>query len=219
MVLDAGIVARSHARARDPVRAAPLRADRLCLPDARFAVRGRGRRPGDVHPGLARIRPLRGPGRRQVVALPHHHERLPRHAERPGAPRHADGSRPGARADRVEPERADRGDLDPADPRSRRRRRRPRDDSARIRRGAPASAAASARRADPLRGPALAGDRGGRAARDERRVGEQRAAAGSRDARRERRHACGRRRPSSTRRIARCSRATSRRSSSTTSRR
>ena len=51
------------------------------------------------------------------------------------------------------------------------------DDQARLRRGAAAPAAAPARGADPLRGAALAGGRGGGAARDERRLGEQRPAA------------------------------------------
>ena len=67
---------------------------------------------------------------------------------------------------------------------------RTRDDPARARRRAPAPAAPPARRPDPLRGAALAGDRGRRAARDERRVRQQRAPAGARDARGERsRHA------------------------------
>ena len=87
-----------------------------------------------------------------------------------------------------EPEHAARGDLDRADPRRPRRpgrrRRRARDDPARVRRRAAAPAAAPARGADPLRGAPLAGDRGRRAARDDRRVGQQRAAAGPRDARR-----------------------------------
>ena len=85
------------------------------------------------------------------------------------------------------------------------RRRRPgrgrgraRVDPARVRRRAPAPAAAPARRADPLRGAALAGDRGRRAARDERRLGQQRAPAGARDARGERRSTPASRRPRST---------------------
>ena len=53
-----------------------------------------------------------------------------------------------------------------------------------VRRRAPAPAAQAARGADPARGPALAGRRGRGAARDHRRVGEQRAAAGAGDARR-----------------------------------
>src|SRR5919198_688412 len=65
----------------------------------------------------------------------------------------------------------------------RERRARPMDhDPARVRRGAAAPAAAAARRPDPLRGAALEGRRGGRAPRDQRRVGEQRAAAGAGDA-------------------------------------
>ena len=90
---------------------------------------------------------------------------------------------------------AARGHLDRADPRRPRRprrrsggrRSRTRHDPARIRRGAAASAAASARGADPVRGAPLAGDGGRRAARLERRVGQQRAAARARNARRRRR--------------------------------
>ena len=84
-----------------------------------------------------------------------------------------------------------RDDVDPADPRrprraggrSRRRRGRARDDPPGVRRRPAAPAAAPARRADPVRGAALEGDRGRRAARDERRLGQQRAAACARDAR------------------------------------
>ena len=38
----------------------PPRADRLLLPNARLAVRGGGRRPGDVAAGLEGLRPVRG---------------------------------------------------------------------------------------------------------------------------------------------------------------
>ena len=58
-----------------------------------------------------------------------------------------------------------------------------RDDAARLRRGAPAPAAAPARRPDPLRGARLEGHGGGRAARHERRVGEQRPSTGAGDSR------------------------------------
>src|SRR5436190_2203320 len=54
---DAGPVAHPQARLRragKPARAAPVGADRLLLPDARLIVRSRGRRPGVVHPGVAR---------------------------------------------------------------------------------------------------------------------------------------------------------------------
>ena len=114
---------------------------------------------------------------------------------------------------------AARGDVDRADPG---RRSRPtvaavaRDDPARVRRRAAAPAAAPARGADPLRGAALEGDRGRRAARHERRVGEQRAPARARDARGERPRADRSDAGRSTRPTARCSRATSRRSSATT---
>ena len=218
---------RPPPRAGGQARAAPVGADRLLLPHARVAVRGRGRRAGDADPRVAELRPLRGPRRAALVALPHRDERVPRHAERAGAPRAADGSRAVARAGAGQPEHAARGDVDPADPRqpgrargrSGRRRSGARDDPARVRRRAAASAAAPARGADPVRGAALAGDRGRRAARDQRRVGQQRAAAGARDDRGDRPRRRPIRRRRSTRRTARCSPATSRRSSSTTSRR
>ena len=52
----------------------------LLLPDARLAVRGRGRGAGDVHPRVARLRALRGTRGAPLVALPDRDERLPRHA-------------------------------------------------------------------------------------------------------------------------------------------
>ena len=116
--------------------------------------------------------------------------------ERPRAARPPDGPRAGARAGRGEPEHAARGHLDRADPRRARRprgadpaevARGARDDPARVRRRAAAPAAAPARGADPVRGAALEGDRGRGAARDERRVGQQRPPARAGDARRERR--------------------------------
>ena len=60
---------------------------------------------------------------------------------------------------------------------------RPRDDPARVRRGAPEPSPATARGAHPVRGAALAGLRGRGAARHERGVRELRAPAGARDAR------------------------------------
>ena len=65
--------------------------------------------------------------------------------------------------------------------------RRARDDPPRVRRRAAAPAAAAARGADPVRGAALEGVGGRGAPRHERRVGEQRAPAGARDARDEQR--------------------------------
>ena len=53
-----------------------------------------------------------------------------------------------------------------------------------VRLGAPTTSAEAARGPDPARGPPLAGQRGRRAARHERRVGEQRAPAGACHARR-----------------------------------
>ena len=77
---DAGPAHRPRAggRAQTP----PARADRLLLPHARLGLRGRGRRAGDDGAGLARHRPLRGPLVAAVVAVPHRHQRLPRHARR-----------------------------------------------------------------------------------------------------------------------------------------
>src|SRR5438067_1245489 len=90
--IGADVVRRDHPRpARGAARGAPPRADRLLLPDARLAVRGRGRRAGDAAAGVAELRPLRGPRGAALVALPDRDERLPRHAERPGAPRAPDG--------------------------------------------------------------------------------------------------------------------------------
>ena len=96
-----------------------------------------------------------------------------------------------------------------------RRRRVARDDPPGVRGRAAAPPRAPARGADPLRGAALEGGRGRRAARHERRVGQQRAAARARDARDERRQRAIRR-PSSTTPTASCSTATSTPSSATT---
>ena len=90
------------------------------------------------------------------------------------------------------------------------------DDPARVRRRAPAPAAAAARGADPLRGAPLAGLRGRRAARHERRVGEQRAPARAGDARRGRADREPTRRRRSTTSAARSSPGTWRRSRRTT---
>ena len=199
----------------------------LLLPHARLPVRGRGRRAGDLHPRVAGPRPLRGPLGAALLALPDRDERLPRHARRPRAPRAADGPRAGARAPRPDRRDPPRGDLARAGARRprRARRRRPRrgggrarDHPPRLRRRAAAPAAAPARRADPLRGAALEGRRGRRAARDERRLGQQRAAARAGDARRERRQLADAA-PRSTSPTASCSPATSTPSSATTWRR
>ena len=162
-----------------------------------------------------------------LVALPHRHQRLPGHAERARAARAADGPRPRPRAGRRQPEHPARGDLDRAGAgeldcrrgRPGRRGRVARDDPARVRGRAAASAAAPAGRADPVRGAALEGRRGRRAARHERRVGEQRAPAGAGDARCRRARSGRLQRLRWTRPIASCSPATSRRSSATTWRR
>ena len=92
---------------------------------------------------------------------------------------------------------AARGRLAGADPglahdrgrgRPRRARRLARDAAARLRQRPPAPAPAPARGADPARGAALAGDRGRRAARHQRRLGQLRAAARPRPDRRQRHH-------------------------------
>ena len=225
----AGPVVHCHARrgqARGSTRAASSGASCLLLPDARLAVRGRGRRAGDVHQGVARFRAVRGPSSAAILALPHRDQRFPGHAEREGAARPADGSRPCARARRVQPQHAAGGDLDRADPgrrprlltgsRPRRRSRLARDDPPRVRRRVAAPPAETAGSAHPVRGSALEGSRGRRASRHERRFGQQRAPARPRDSRGEQPerggHVALRRRgqtPSS-------SRATSRPSSNTT---
>ena len=92
-----------------------------------LVVRGRGRGAGDDRARLAEPRSLRGPRRVAHVALPHRDERLPRHAERPGAARPSDGSRPRARARLASLDDAPRGHLDRADPRRARRARPTRD--------------------------------------------------------------------------------------------
>ena len=102
---------------------------------------------------------------------------------RPDGPRARGGAR------HRQSQRAARDDLDPADPGQPRRggrpgghRRRTRHDPPRIRRRPAAPAGAAAGGADPVRGAALEGLRGRRAARHERRLREQRAAACARDA-------------------------------------
>src|SRR2546430_10396998 len=169
MTVDAGLVAHGQTRGRRAAaRAAPQGADRLLLPDARLAVRGRGRRTGDAAPRLAKPRPLRGTRRSALLALPDRDERLLRPPERPRAPCPADGSRAGARAGRVEFECAAGGDLDRTCSRQRRlARKRPRgccgcarDDPPGVRRRAATPAAAPARGADPLRSPPVEGGRG-----------------------------------------------------------
>src|SRR5438445_1355492 len=159
MTVDAGLVAHGQTRRRRAAaRAAPQGADRLLLPDARLAVRGRGRRTGDAAPRLAKPRPLRGTRRSALLALPDRDERLLRPPERPRAPRAADGPRARARTGGVELERTAGGDLDRTGSRQRRRaRRRPggccgftRDDPAGLRGRAATPAAAPTRGADPL---------------------------------------------------------------------
>ncbi|CAA9461516.1 MAG: RNA polymerase sigma factor, partial [uncultured Solirubrobacteraceae bacterium] len=185
----------SPRRAVRAARAAPLRAHRVLLPDARLAVRGRRRRAGHHGARVARLRALRRALRPAVVALPDRHQRLLRHARGTRAPRPADGPRSGRRGRSGGSARVAGDDLDRADARcagglrrrrSGRGRAGAREHPPRLRGRPAASAAAAAGGADPLRGAALEGQRGGGAARHERRLGQQRPAAGPRDARRPR---------------------------------
>ena len=110
---------------------------------------------------LARLRQLRGPIGAPVVAVPHRHQRVPRHAERPQPSRPADGPRrPPSPADT--PVGATLPETEWVLPvpdgacarrrgRSRRARRSPRDHPPRLHRRAPAPAAAPARGPDPAR--------------------------------------------------------------------
>ena len=156
-------------------------------------VRGRGRRAGDDGARLAEPRRLRGPVGRALVALPHRHERLPRHVAGPPAPGPADG--PGAFGERRTRSSARRfpstrgcspSPTRASCPTAPTRPRWPRSRETHplgVRHRPPAPSPSTAGSAHPARGPALAGDRGGRAARHERGVGQQRAAAGPRHAR------------------------------------
>ncbi len=143
----------------------------------------RGRGAGDAGAGLARLRPLRGPVRAPLVALPDRDQRLLRLPERQAAPRPADGPGPREHGRRAARAAAARGDLARAGARRSRHcighrsggaRRRARVDPPRVRRRAAAPPGSSARGADPARGAALAGHRGGGAARHDGRIGEQR---------------------------------------------
>ena len=112
------VVAQPPQRRRatlEPPSSSTPRADRLLLPDAGLAVRGRGRRAGDIcGPGAATSasRAARRCARGCTGSPPTCAWTCS--AARPA--RAPDGSRPGGRADRREPERAARGHLDRADP-------------------------------------------------------------------------------------------------------
>ena len=142
-------------------------------------------------------RQLRGPLLGALVAVPHRHQRLPRHAARPAAPRArrwTSDRRPPLTRSSADADRSTRGstpipdervvpeDGDPAEIAAT-------SESIRLAfvTALAAPSGAPARGADPARGAAVAGDRGRRAARHQRGVGEQRAAAGPGHARRPRR--------------------------------
>ena len=174
---------------------------------------------------MAQHRPLRGPRGAEVVAVPDRDERLPRHAQRPPAPRPADGAHGGRQPRRRPAEHAARGHVAGADPRRARHaglrrpgrdRARPGDPQARLRRRAAAPARPPARGAHPARGAALERGRGRHAARHERRLGQQRAAARPGRDRRDRADPGRRRRSRWTTSRPSCSSATSPPSSSTT---
>ncbi|CAA9254147.1 MAG: RNA polymerase sigma factor, partial [uncultured Acidimicrobiales bacterium] len=184
----AGCSGRRGPRRARRHRGAPGGAHGPLLPDARLRLRGRGRRAGDDGAGLAVGRPLRGALRPALVALPHRHERLPRHAPGAPAPGTPHGPRPGR--DVGDPHRGGRprARLGPAGGRRpcRARRRGPgragggaRLGPPRLRGRPPAPAATPAGRAAPQGGPAVAGVRGGRAPRHHRRLRQQRPPAGS----------------------------------------
>ena len=153
------------------------------------------------------------------LAVPHRPQRLPRHAQGHPAARAADGPRPVVDRGHDPRPAARRADVDHADPGlpascrptaipprwPRRRRRSGSRSSPRC-----SSAAQAARRAHPPRGPQVAGQRGRRAARHQRRVRQQRAAARAGDDRRAPTSTRPRpRRPSTATRSATCSPATS----------
>src|SRR5882762_10500252 len=73
-------------RVRSPGRAVPARAAGALLPDAGFAGRGRGCRPGDVPERVALLRGLRGPRVAAHLAVPDRHPGLPEGAGAGHAP-------------------------------------------------------------------------------------------------------------------------------------
>ena len=208
-------------------RAASLGADRLLLPDARLAVRGRGRRAGDAHPRLARLSTASRAARRCArgsTGSPRTSASTCSTAASAARGRwtSARRRRPWSRQPEHRCPRSTWIEPIPDEPgqrreRPRRGRGRARDDPPGVRRRAAAPAAAPARRADPVRGAALEGHRGRGAARHERRLGQQRAAAGPRDARGTRHQQdTDAAAPTGRGRAASCWPATSRRSSATT---
>src|SRR5438552_7123842 len=86
----------SKQRARAPVGRIPRGPLGVLLPDVGLAIRGRGRRAGDVPARVARLRRLRGPVGRQDLDPSDRHERLSGHAAKSPASVAADGPRPGA---------------------------------------------------------------------------------------------------------------------------
>ena len=144
---------------------------------------------------LARARPLRGPQLAALVALHDRHEHLPEPDRAPAQAGAAARLRPVDRPARRRSgcRRSSRSGWSPtrtsAGPRGRPRRARgalraARERRARLRRGAPAPAGQPARRADPARGARLLRARGGRVARHDGRLGEQRPPARAQDGRR-----------------------------------
>ena len=172
-----------------PRRALPRRAARALLPDARLGPRRRGRPAGRAAARLARAGALRGPQLAALVALHDRHQHLPR-------PRSSGGPSACCRSTTGPPPTRTTGPASRSSSRSgssptptstlgaRGRARRPRgplraarERRAGLRRRAPAPAGQPARRADPARGARLLGQGGRRDARDDRRLGQQRAAA------------------------------------------
>ena len=174
-------------------RAVPGRADRLLLPDARLGVRGRGRRAGDDGAGVARASIASRVGRRvrswlYRIATNVCLDMLER--ARSAAPGRWTSSAPKP-SDHAARRRAARGHLDPADARRPRARRRP---TTRPRWPSPARRSGS--RSSPRSSTCRPRQRAVLILREvlrwkaeevaelleiDRRVGQQRAAAGTRD--------------------------------------
>ena len=127
---------------------------------------------------------LRGPQLAALVALQGRDQRLPEARGAPAQARAPGRLRPGRRPARRARRAGARAAVGRALSRRRPRLRAARERRARVHRGAPAPARAPARGADPQRGARLLGRGGRRGARDDARLGLQRAPARAQDRRR-----------------------------------
>ena len=165
--------AARRAGLRRPRRAAPPRVARPLLPPARVLRGGRGPRPGGVPARVAPARDVRGPRVGSRVAVPDRDERLPRRARQaPAAAERERRGRVAAALSRRAPRAAARPARGPGGRGARQGDRR-----AGVHRRDPAPRAAAAGRARAARRPRLLGEGDRAAARDDRGVGELRAAA------------------------------------------